>query len=67
MAKKKPKLEFGKNKPISKNYKEFEKYVLGLDKDLGEILLNQLATSNNLREDIKDEVQNYITQKISNE
>lgn len=67
MAKKTPKLEFGKNKPISKNYKEFEKYVLGLDKDFGEILLHQLATSNNLREDIKEAVHNYITQKISDE
>ena len=67
MAKKKNKLEFGKDKLISKNYKEFENFVLGLDKDLGEILLNQLNTSNNLREDIKDEVQNFIAQKISNE
>ena len=67
MAKKNPQLEFSKNKSISKNYKEFEKYVLGLDKDFGEILLQKLATSANLREDIKNEVQNYITQKISDE
>lgn len=67
MANKNLKLEFNKNKSTSKNYKEFEKYVLGLDKVFGEILLQKLATSTNLREDIKNEVQNYINQKISDE
>jgi hypothetical protein len=67
MAKKNPKLEFNKKKSLLKNYEVFEKYVLGLDKDFGEILLQQLDTSNNLREDIKNEVHTYITQKISDE
>ncbi len=67
MAKKRKQLEFSKNNSISKNYKDFEKYVLGLDKKFGEILLQKLNTSDNLREDIKNDVQDYISQMISNE
>jgi len=65
MVKKKTNLKFNKNKTTSKNYKEFEKYVFQLNKDFGEILIRHLNTSDNLREDIKEDVLNYINQNIS--
>ncbi len=63
MAKKSPKLEFNKKKSETKNFKEFEKYVLGLNKEFGEILLRHLKTSSNLREDIKIDVDEYINKE----
>ncbi len=63
MAKKKLKLEFDKNKSDIKNYKEFEKYVLGLNKNFGKILIHRLNSSENIRENIKTDITEYINSK----
>jgi len=63
MAKKKLKLEFDKNKSDIKNFKEFEKYVLGLNKKFGKILIHRLNSSDNIREDIKMDIIEYINSK----
>ncbi|OFX27280.1 MAG: hypothetical protein A2041_12370 [Bacteroidetes bacterium GWA2_31_9b] len=68
MAKTPPKLLFNKNKTIESNYNEFEKYVKQLDKDFGNILLQNIDKSpDEIREITKDVINNFINKKMSNE
>lgn len=64
MAKKTPKLLFSKNKTIDSNYKEFEKYVMKLDKDFGNILLQNIDQSpEEIRETTKEAINEFILKK----
>lgn len=68
MAKKTPKLLFNKNNTTDKNYKEFEKYLIKLDKEFGNILLQNIDNSlEDLRDSTKDAVNKYINKMTSNE
>lgn len=66
MNRKSPKLKFDKHQSTLRNFKEFEKYVIGLDKNFGKILLRHLNNSNNLRDDIRSDILECINQKKSN-
>ncbi|MEK0336725.1 MAG: hypothetical protein QQN41_04740 [Nitrosopumilus sp.] len=63
MAKASRKLVFGKQKSSENNYKEFEKYVLSLDKKFGKILLSHI---NDSAEEIRDNVKEDILKLICN-
>jgi hypothetical protein len=68
MAKKTPKLLFSKSKTIAYNFKEFEKYVLQLDKDFGNILLQNIDNSpDEIRDTTKGTINEYILNKMSHE
>ena len=68
MAKKTPKLLFSKSKTIDSNYKEFEKYVKQLDKDFGNILLQNIDKSpDEIRETTKEVINEFITKKTTHE
>lgn len=68
MAKKIPKLLFSKNNTTEKNYREFEKYFLKLDKEFGKILLQNLDNSlDDIRDSTKLSVNEFINKIISNE
>ena len=61
MAKKPRNLVFGKRKSNESNYKEFEKYVLSLDKKFGEILLAHINDSENeIRDNVKEDILELI-------
>ena len=68
MAKKSPKLLFNKNKTTANNFKEFEKYVMKLDKDFSNILLQNIDKSpDEIRDTIKEAINEYILKKMTHE
>lgn len=68
MAKITPNLLFSKSKTIDNNYKEFEKYVMQLNKDFGKILLQNIDKSNeDIRETTKETINEFILKRKSNE
>jgi hypothetical protein len=68
MAKKSPKLLFNKNKTTANNLKEFEKYVMKLDKDFGNILLKNIDKSpDEIRDTTKEAINEYILKKMTHE
>jgi len=67
MAKKTTKLSFSKTKSNEQNFREFEKYILQLNRDFGIILLQNLDKSTEeIRDTTKDAINNLIEIKVSN-
>ena len=68
MAKKTPKLLFSKSKTIDNNLNVFEKYVMQLDKDFGNILLKNIEKSpDEIRDTTKEAINEFILRNTSNE
>jgi hypothetical protein len=68
MTKKTPKLLFSKSKTIDNNLNVFEKYVMQLDKDFGNILLQNIEKSpDEIRDTTKEAINEFILRRISNE